>query len=350
MSRILNLTMNRGEWSEAYALLTLASSSDFFLVDKFLTNQNTTQYKVSSILLPTDIPNSFVTLTLQNNSVLSSFNGQSNLIPLLEIKNNATQLYNQILTSTTTTFPFNLLDSLWTKFFNPQIKASQSAKTDIRLEITDTASQQKSVSGFSIKSNLGDPTSLLNASQLTNFLYEAHSNIQTTFLKPKKLGKFVISVPIKHHGSITTTYKQNLLAISPHLEDLISYLLIEYFGASNREKYIKDLIPLVVNKNPLNFSNLGLYKQIISQFLTITAFGMVPRSIWNGTLSANGGMIVVKNNGDLGNFYLNDSQSKSNLSDYLYEHTFLDTASTSRHDFGKVFDNKFFKFNLLIRL
>ncbi len=350
MGRIQNLTMNKGEWSEAYALLTLIGNSDFVLADKLLSNENSTQYKVGGILMPTDIPNKFVNLKIENGFVLASFNGQNQSIPLAEVKQVATNLFNQIKNSTSTTFSFNQLDNLWTKFFNPQIKAANSKKSDIQLEIIDSNAQTKIVSGFSIKSNLGGATSLLNASQSTNFLYEAPSTINIQNPSPKELGKLVKSLPLIHHGSVNQTYKQNLQLVDKDLEALISYLLIEYYGSSNREKYIKDLLAILASKNPLNFSNATNYQQIVSKFLQATAFGMVPRELWNGTFSASGGMIVVKGDGKLASFYLNNSQSYKNLNDYLLENSFFDTASSSRHGFGRVFDSKFFKFNLLIRL
>lgn len=350
MGRIQNLTMNRGEWSEAYALLSLIGSANFILSDKSLADQNTNQYKVNSILIPTDTPNKFVRLSVQNNSVIANYEGQNNSIPISDVKGIATRLFQQIQTSTSTTFSFNQLDSLWNAFFNPQIKATRSEKSDIQLEIFDSATQSKAIKGFSIKSNLGGATSLLNASQSTNFLYEAPSKLNITDPTPKILGKFVKSLPLKHLGSVNQTYKQNLQRVNQNLESLISHLLVEYYGASNREKYIKDVLAIVANKNPFNFSNFNDYQIIISKFLIATAFGMVPRELWNGSLSANGGMIVVKADGKLASFYLDNTQSNSNLNNYLFEHSFLDTASTTRHGFGKVFDDKFFKFNLLIRL
>lgn len=167
---------------------------------------------------------------------------------------------------------------------------------------------------------------------------------------PKELGKQVKSLSLSHHGSVSDTYKRNLAKVDKNLEMLVSYLLLEYYGASKREKFIKDLLPYVVNKNPLNIPNSSSYEKIISAFLKATAFGMVPRVLWDGRLSANGGMIVIKENGELASFYLDDIQSNASLEKYLLENSFFDTASTSRHGFGEVFDDNFFKFNLLIRL
>jgi hypothetical protein len=350
MGRILNLTMNRGEWSEAYALLTLIQSPDFILSDSHLNSTSSQQYKISSILLPTDGVNKFVELSLNGTNVIARFEWQANSIPVVDIKAVAEELFQEIQNSTTTTFSFNKLDSLWDKFFNPKIKATSANKSDIQIKVLDKNTQKESIKGFSIKSNLGSATSLLNASQLTNFLYEVPSSAGLTDSTPKELGKQVKSLSLTHHGSISPTYKSNLAKVDKNLEMLISCLLLEYYGASNREKFIKDLLPFVINKNPLNLPSANSYEKIISTFLKATAFGMVPRVLWDGTLSANGGMIVIKENGELANFYLDDTLSSENLEKYLLENCFFDTASTSRHEFGEIYNITFFKFNLLIRL
>lgn len=342
--------MNRGEWSEAYALLTLIQSPDFVLSDSSLNKLPASQYQISSIQLPADTPNKVVELSLSNGNVLASYDGQQNSIPVIDIRKIAEELFKEIQNSTTTTFSFNKLDSLWTKFFNPQIKATNANKSDIQIKIFDKNTQSESIKGFSIKSNLGSATSLLNASQLTNFLYETPLKTELADSTPKELGKQVKTLSLIHHGSVSQTYKSNLAKVDKDLEVLISHLLLEYYGASKREKFIKDLLPYVINKNPLNISNSNTYEKVISAFLKATAFGMVPRVLWDGHFSANGGMIVIKENGDLASFYLDDSQSNTNLEKYLLENSFFDTASTTRHGFGEVFNSNFFKFNLLIRL
>ena len=342
--------MNRGEWSEAYALLKLLQSPNFLLVDAQLNPQNISQYRVNTIGIPGIAAGKFVEFKALSNSVFVSYDGQTNTVPLKDIHDISSKLLTRISNSSQRTFTFHELGSLWGKFFNPQIKATNSNKSDIQLEILDAISGNKVVSGFSIKSNLGGATSLLNASQATNFLFEAPQAINGAGLTPKKLGKLVKPLSIKCLGSVNQTYKNSLQTIDPKLEDLIGLLLIEYYGSSNRERYIRDLLKRIENSNPFGLPNTSQYQQMISKFLEATAFGMVPTHSWNGALSANGGMVIVKGDGDLACFYMGDKISKSNLENYLIDNCFLDTASTSRHDFGKVFDDKFFKFNLLIRL
>jgi len=64
---------------------------------------------------------------------------------------------------------------------------------------------------------------------------------------------------------------------------------------------------------------------------------------------ANGGYIIVKDDGEILAYHLYDRNSFEN---YLLENTKLETASTSRHKFGKIYKENekiFIKLNLQIR-
>ena len=71
--------------------------------------------------------------------------------------------------------------------------------------------------------------------------------------------------------------------------------------------------------------------------------------LWKGLYDATGGYLVVKEDGDVLAYHL---YNKNEFEDYLYYNTKLDTASSSRHEFGVIYDkdgNFFFKLNLQIR-
>ena len=76
---------------------------------------------------------------------------------------------------------------------------------------------------------------------------------------------------------------------------------------------------------------------------------MVPSRPWDTYLNTYGGYLVVKENGDLVCYHLyNDDQFK----DYLYNNTRFETPSTSRHGFGKIYEEDGelkLKLNLQIR-
>jgi len=64
---------------------------------------------------------------------------------------------------------------------------------------------------------------------------------------------------------------------------------------------------------------------------------------------ATGGYLIVKENGDILCYHIYNSNQ---FEDYLFANTKLETASSTRHDFGKIYEDNgqiYFKLNLQIR-
>lgn len=85
-------------------------------------------------------------------------------------------------------------------------------------------------------------------------------------------------------------------------------------------------------------------------FLTDIALGMMPTIVWTGKYEANGGYLVVKENGDVLCYHF---YNKNLFEDYLYNNTRFETASSTRNRFGfiekQVDGSLIFKLNLQIR-
>ena len=75
---------------------------------------------------------------------------------------------------------------------------------------------------------------------------------------------------------------------------------------------------------------------ILKKFLIDILLGFFAGSKWDGTYESNG-TIVMKNNGDCLGFHIIELD---NLKNYLFNHIKLDTPSTTRHRFGKVYIEK----------
>ena len=76
---------------------------------------------------------------------------------------------------------------------------------------------------------------------------------------------------------------------------------------------------------------------------------MMPAGVWNGIYDATGGYLVVKDDGEVLSYHI---YNKNKFENYLYYNTKLETASSSRHDFGKVYlenGKMYIKLNLQIR-
>lgn len=346
MSRVIGLTMNKGEWSEAYALLAILSKPAVNLCDKNLCTTQTTRYRVTRAYLSSDGGHHDIELKILTSHVGVNFSGQMTVVQVSEVKDIAQKLLRKIQSSSKT-FSFEELDLLWDKFHNPKIKGSSGSKVDIYLEIEDLSNNSLVSDGFSVKSNLGSPTSLLNASTLTNFLYSTSAvSSVAPGLKPKKMVSQAIRGVIAQYGPCDATYKANLKMISSNFDGLISSLLLEYFSA--RGGKVSKVTNSLLLKTP--FLSPQVCSAELLSFLKATAFGMVPSVVWNGSYSVTGGMIVVKESGEIAFFYLKDLSSTQELDDYLFENCKFDTADPRRHGFGSIINGNQFKLNLLIRL
>ena len=70
---------------------------------------------------------------------------------------------------------------------------------------------------------------------------------------------------------------------------------------------------------------------------------------WDGIDEASGGYIVVNKKGDVLAYHI---YNRNYFEEYLLNNTKYETASTTRHDFGKVYEENginFIKLNLQIR-
>ena len=76
---------------------------------------------------------------------------------------------------------------------------------------------------------------------------------------------------------------------------------------------------------------------------------MTPSKVWSGQYDATGGYLIVKANGDVLCYHI---YNRNHFEDYVYNNTKLETASSTRHEFGKIYKDEkelYFKLNLQIR-
>ena len=134
------------------------------------------------------------------------------------------------------------------------------------------------------------------------------------------------------------------------LPEILSQIVFDFY--SSEFSQLTDLVNKTANKNPLNFDIANehkFYEYKIKRFLTDVALGMMPSQVWTGKYDATGGYLIVKENGDVLCYHI---YNRNEFEDYLLNNTKLDTASSSRHEFGEIYkenDKLYFKLNLQIR-
>lgn len=155
-----------------------------------------------------------------------------------------------------------------------------------------------------------------------------------------------LSFTTLEHG----VFKNNLVLIDSLLPNILADIIKTFFTSDLSA--IEELTSNINETNPLNYDTTfahTFYEYKIKRFLTDVALGMTPSKVWSGIYDATGGYLIVKENGDVLCYHI---YNKNQFEDYLFANTKLETASSTRHEFGKIYEEDgqlFFKLNLQIR-
>lgn len=360
------ITGNKGEWSEIYALFKL-------LGDKELHPGNSEIKKLENLVYPilrilrTEVNGNFE-YSIEDDIVVVSGNEEVFRIPIAEFQVRAKHLLAEIKNNSGT-FSIPGIEEFMHSINCLSLKASSSAKTDITIVVHDQRTGLQPSLGFSIKSQLGNPSTLLNAGETTNFIFKIENNflskkdiedINSLFIKRgKKLSRDI-------KGRIKAIYEKgaklffvnpqkqifnnNLILIDSLLPQILASVLLQF--ASSSSSSVADLVKITEEENPLNFDTTNkhlFYSYKIKRFLTDIALGMMPSKVWTGEYDATGGYLIVKADGEILCYHI---YNKNEFENYLLASTKLDTASSSKHRFGEIYEENgelFFKLNLQIR-
>lgn len=355
------ITGNRGEWSEIYALFKLLGDKQLFLGNKDLEKLEGLVYPIINILRTEN--NGHFEYSIENELILISGNEEILKIPISEFKEKALYLLNAIKENKERTFSVPVIEEFMQSINCISLKASSSAKTDITIVVHDQRTNQQSTLGFSIKSQLGSPSTLLNAGKTTNFTFrvkdveltkkdvdkinsiDSRSKIMDRIAEVQnKGGKFEF---VKTERKI---FSNNLVLIDSLLPEILSQIVFDFY--SSDFSHLTDLVNLIADKNPLDFdieNEHKFYEYKLKRFLTDVALGMMPSQVWTGKYDATGGYLIVKENGDVLCYHI---YNRNEFEDYLLNNTKLETASSSRHGFGEIYQEGkelYFNLNLQIR-
>lgn len=246
------------------------------------------------------------------------------------------------------------------------LKAKSVDKTDIRIILHDRRTKMNSEIGFSIKSQLGGDSTLLNASKATNFNFKiedvslSDDDIASiNSLNPKRNKVIDRVYAIKNKGGRfvfdkvdNSTFRNNLIMLDGDLPSIIAHLLLEQLDSGISA--LKELADLITKTNPLGYDTKQaspFYAYKIKHLLTSAALGMMPATAWSGKFDANGGYLVVKRDGDILCYHFYD---RNRFEDYLFFNAYLERSSTSRHDYASIIKEGdgtlSFKLNFQVRL
>ena len=350
---------NKGEWSEIYVLLKLLAEGNLYPGDKDLNRIKDAYYPIVKILRT----ESFGDMEYFYDQDIVLITGREELarMTVKDFKEKSLVLFDRLKEKTKGTFSVPEIEEFMRSIHCANLKASSSVKTDITVKVHDHRTGFQPILGFSIKSQLGGASTLLNAGKTTNFKYKINglngSELDqiNSISNPKKILKRISKISelggtFEFDKIINNVFSNNLVLIDSLLPQIISEIILNFYTTS--ASTLTDLVELSESKNPLGFDNSNkhlFYTYKVKKMLTDIALGMTPAKVWSGKYDATGGYLIVKDDGDILCYHL---YNKNEFEDYLLSNTRLETASTTRYSFAELYEENgqfFFNLNLQIR-
>lgn len=336
---------NKGEWSELYAFFKLLSEGRVFAADSEAKQIDDVFYPITKIMREETKgePIEYV-IDRETKSVQLHFDGK--VIDSVRqdiLADKASLLYYEIQEGKSS-FEIDQIATFANGLMIHKIKAPSSDKTDISMQIEDTFTNTKQDVGFSIKSDLGNAPTLLNASKATNFVYavrglneddiKAINAIDSRSKIRDRMGaiyaargSFVFKEPAN------TVFDDNLILIDSLLPEIIADLLLVSYS---RDIFsLQELVDILEQENPRGYRRKDAYAYKVRKLLCACALGMKPSQTWDGSEEANGGYILVTKSGEVLAYHIYNREA---FELYLLSNTVLERASTGRHEYMSLYE------------
>lgn len=360
-------TFNRGEWSEPYTFLKLLADGRLYSADPQLNKLPDVFYPILHILRQ-ETDGEAIRYSLGDGVVkIHTPDAYTPIeLPVDLFKRNSEHLLNKLRESSGrgSTFPIPETESFLREIHITNPKSSSRDKRDITIVVHDPRTGATPELGFSIKSQLGGKSTLLNPSQSTNFVYRVTGThitdhqiseinrleVDKMKIEPRIHAIEALNGELEFVGTSNPVFGQNLRLIDDALPDIIAHLLLEAQRGSS--KILVDVLDVVIQNNPLGYNtdhNHPFYEYKVKKFLVEVALGMRPATVWNGQYDATGGYIVVKNDGELVCYHV---YARNLFENYLLQNVRFETPGTTRNKFGTLYRHNgdlFFNLNLQIR-
>ena len=351
------LSGNIGEWSEIYTFFKLLADGKLHAANSNLSLDPTSYYPIVKIIRQQrDFTFEYI---LDDASISISKNAGT--IPVRRISrkdfSDAAKRLLFAIEIAQATFAVPTVDEILELAEVTSLKEPHSKKGDISLVAHDSHINRNIDFRFSIKSQLGSASTLLNASGATNFKFGIRGDLTNEEIADlNKLGPKELLRTLSTHGltvefveMYNEQFETNLKMIDSQMPQIIASLILAYY--SGRGTTMTDLVEVITTDDQLNYGKTAkdIYSHKLKTMLTDVALGMTPSMCWTGDYDATGGYIIVKSDGEIVCFHAYNREAFKN---YLISSTKLETASRSRHDFGHIYrdsNNLQIDLNLQIR-
>lgn len=357
---------NRGEWCEPYVMLKCLADGRIYGADENQERKETVFYEVRKVVR-TD-GNRRIDYILDDNRKMVRITSEGRVLKEESVSEFARQngfLFDSILNGKGRAFTIPDTERFLRSIGVSSLKSPSIKKVDIVLEIFEPQVGIDIEQGFSIKSKLKAPATLINASRQTNFEYrvvgglddglaERINRILTSGERNRYNDAFGLmdsnGLALEFNEVCSDVYGDNLMMISSDSQRIAAEMVRLWFW--ERRSDMASLAERMTEMNMLGFRNPSekpYYKRRIQEILTKHALGLKPGVPWGGDEEAKGGYIIVKMNGEIVCYHIYDREE---FMEYLFRNTHMDTPKQDRNDFGVLYKRDggwFIRLNLQVR-
>lgn len=354
------MTGNIGEWSELYTLFKLLADGKLYAADADTNKIPEIYYDVLKVIRS----QSNGALEYCRDAEIKVINAETGdvicSVPISSFIEQTDKLLAGIKDKKGSKGAFELPE-VWS-FANSvkcqTLKAKSQDKADIHIMVHDIMSGRDDTFGFSIKSQLGSPSTLFNASGATNFTYRlvghklTEDEISTfhgfKYFKEKFDYLLSLGTSIEFVKTDNEILDFNLKMVMTEMPKIFAEMIYRYY--KDKVYLISELTDIVADSDLIDtLENQILLRHKVKELLTNIALGMVPGTMWTGDYEATGGYIIVKDDGDIVCYHIYNHNAFKN---YLFLNTRFDTPSKSKHGFGSIYEvdgEQYLKLNVQIR-
>jgi len=329
---------NKGEWSELYSFLYLLENPNLLIVNENLEVIEGGLFEVIEIFL------NGTTYKIDINRIIkASIDGLVKEYDLKYIEENYKILLEKILIHKKAKGSFEIdeiMPLINDLFDGKKPKGSSNVKGDLSANVLDKNFSRIVHLNYNIKSSLGSPATLLNASNNTNFIYEV-TNINGDLMNQSNSintrSKLLDRCQLLENNNAmidfvkveSETFDYNLKMIDSNLDKVLADIL--YLSYKKNEKNIQNLLSLIaINEDEHNF-----YKKKLGDFANSVTFGMRAGEKWNGKNEVNGGIILVTKTGEV--YLLDLVYFKDIVDKYIIENIKLESPSSTRYQMFDIY-------------
>lgn len=129
------------------------------------------------------------------------------------------------------------------------------------------------------------------------------------------------------HSAQSEVLDLNLRLIDGDLPEIVGYMLKVTY--QKRLSRLADILEELERESPLNYNQAHkhpFYRYKLVKFLYDAALGMTPETVWNGEIQSNGGIIIVKSDGEVLAYH---TYHKAKFEEYLINNTMIEQPTTS---------------------